>query len=92
MQASSKQIQRHLEQLFIFPIDTWNLFDRVINMLPRTNNALESWHSAMKADCKKNLSLNKLIAMPKEEQSKTDTFLVSLNAGEFKKKFSMNLQ
>ena len=69
-----------------FTIDSWNLFDRVMNKLPRTNNALESWHSARKADVKKNLTLNRLVALLKDEQAKTDTELTSLNAGNFKKK------
>ena len=50
-----------------FPIDSWNLYERVISKKERTNNDIESWHSARKSDVKKNLTLNRLIQLLKEE-------------------------
>ena len=29
-----------------FPITVWNQHDRVLQIIPRTNNAIESWHHA----------------------------------------------
>ena len=49
--------------------------------MPRTNNAIESWHSRLKADVKKEMTLNKLVNLLKEEQSKTDTTVMSLDLG-----------
>ena len=36
-----------------FPIRLWNMYDRVINNLPRTNNSVEGWHHAFQntLDC-----------------------------------------
>lgn len=29
-----------------FPVELWNQYDRVLNKLPRSNNAIEVWHNA----------------------------------------------
>ena len=71
---SSREIPR-------FPISSWNLFDRVFLKLPRTNNAIESWHSRLKSDVKKEMTLNKVIGLLRDEQSKTDTSIMSIELG-----------
>jgi hypothetical protein len=64
-----------------FSISSWNLHQRVLLKLPRTNNAIESWHSRLKADVKKEITLNRLINLLREEQSKTDTTVMSIELG-----------
>ncbi|RNA30230.1 hypothetical protein BpHYR1_039054 [Brachionus plicatilis] len=39
-----------------FPIETWNVFERVIKRLPRTNNNVENWHGRIQADSRYNES------------------------------------
>ena len=34
-----------------FPMATWNVHDRVLDSLPRTNNSVEGWHHAFAASC-----------------------------------------
>jgi len=64
-----------------FPISSWNLHQRVLLKLPRTNNAIESWHSRLKADVKKEIKLNRLLNLLREEQSQTDTTVMSIELG-----------
>ena len=30
----------------LFPLDIWNVYDRVVGGLPRTTNCAEGWHNA----------------------------------------------
>lgn len=69
-----------------YPISSWNLHYRVLNKLPRTNNAIESWHSRLKAEVKKEMTLNKLINLMRDEQSKTDTNIMSIELGNRKER------
>ena len=34
-----------------FPMSMWNMHDRVLDNLPRTNNSVEGWHHAFAASC-----------------------------------------
>ena len=52
-----------------FPIKTWNVFDRIKKDLPRTNNLVESWHSTINADTRRNLTVNKTVELCRKEQS-----------------------
>ncbi|CAF0990529.1 unnamed protein product [Brachionus calyciflorus] len=45
--------QRTLAQ---FPIETWNLYDRVKQRLSRTYNNVENWHSRIQADVRKKMN------------------------------------
>ena len=36
----------------LFEIGVWNVYDRVVDDLPRTNNSLESWHKVFELSCK----------------------------------------
>ena len=69
-----------------YPIPSWNLHNRVLNKLPRTNNAIESWHSRLKAEQKREMTLNKLVGLLRDEQANTDTTVLSLNLGNRKKR------
>ncbi|RNA28189.1 MULE transposase domain [Brachionus plicatilis] len=46
-----------------FSLDLWNLHERVKRDLPRTNNNVESWHSRIKPDARKNLTVAKEIIL-----------------------------
>ena len=59
-----------------YPISTWNLHNRIVNNLPRTNNCVESWHSQISADAKSHLTLNKIISLFKNEQGNVEALLV----------------
>lgn len=59
---------------------------RVLLKLPRTNNAIESWHSRLKSDQKREMTLNKLIGLLRDEQAKKDTTVLSLSLGNIKKR------
>ncbi|RNA05670.1 hypothetical protein BpHYR1_025989 [Brachionus plicatilis] len=52
-----------------FPIDIWNLHERVKKDLPRTSNNVESWHSRIKSDARHNLTVNKVVEFFRLEQS-----------------------
>ncbi len=68
-----------------FLIKTWNFYERVINKLPRTTNAVESWHSQVSADSKKHLNVYKIIELFRLEQANTEMRLVQLLTGSINK-------
>ena len=41
--------------------ELWNVFDRLNENLPRTNNDVESWHSRIKPDTRQNLTVGKVV-------------------------------
>lgn len=65
-----------------FPIELWNLHERVKLDLPRTNNNVESWHSRIKPDSCKNLTVKKVVEFFRLEQNNMETDLVLLFNGE----------
>ncbi|CAF0766296.1 unnamed protein product [Brachionus calyciflorus] len=70
----------------LFPIHIWNMSDRVVNDLPRTNNSLESWHKQFELDTKKHQSVFKLIEQFRLEQQNTDVLSSQLTSGDFYKR------
>lgn len=69
-----------------YPINTWNLHERCKLRMARTNNNIESWHAKLNHSATKNLTLFKLINLLRNEQSKVDTILVTLNMDVIKKR------
>ena len=65
-----------------FPMDTWNLYERVLQILPKTNNTVESWHSVLSKDEKSHLTCNKLIEKLHKKQSYTENILVMIETGQ----------
>ena len=51
-----------------FPYHIWNMYQRVKDRLPRTNNSIEGWHSAFSRDTMAHPSLEKLVALYYKEQ------------------------
>ena len=64
-----------------FPIKLWNLFERVKQNLPRTNNSVESWHGTITEENQSHLTVNKCIDLFKLEQSNTENWLANLESG-----------
>lgn len=52
-----KLIKRSNRKKARFPISFWNVFKRVKDDLPRTNNQVESWHNKIQADSRKHLTV-----------------------------------
>lgn len=71
-----------------FPIQTWNLYNRILLNLPRTNNSVESWHSQISSEDKKCMKLCELIEFLRTEQSNTENLIAQLKSGDEKKKRS----
>ncbi|RMZ96587.1 hypothetical protein BpHYR1_017597 [Brachionus plicatilis] len=69
-----------------FEMELWNLFERVKNNIPRTNNDVESWHSRLKYDARQNLTVAKVVELFRLEQSYMESGLVSLFNGDVIKK------
>lgn len=65
-----------------FPISIWNVHDRVLNDLPRTNNSVEGWHRAFQQtlDCH-HPSVYKLVDQFLKEQNRVEIQLERANAG-----------
>jgi hypothetical protein len=92
--ASTKSFITYIENNYIgktkdgqrvsarFPISLWNLNGRVKAGLPRTNNNVESWHSRIKPDVSKNLTVEKVVEFFRLEQNNMETDLVLLFSGE----------
>ncbi|CAF0918334.1 unnamed protein product [Brachionus calyciflorus] len=75
-----------------FPIQTWNLYDRVLKELPRTNNSVESWHSQIQYNVKRKLKIEALIDLLRDEQSKVETELVKVRMGEVNQRKQSSIQ
>ena len=51
-----------------FPYQTWNMFDRVREGRPRTNNSIEGWHHAMKLNLPDHPPVHKVAKKYRAEQ------------------------
>ena len=72
-----------------FAISLWNMNERTLSDLPRTNNAVEGWHRAFQTSVgASHPSIFKLIEKLHLEQSATERILAKLLAGETFPKFS----
>ena len=52
--------KKKLRRVPFFPIPLWNVYNRVIAGLPRTNNSVEAWHKAFELGIQKHPTVNKL--------------------------------
>lgn len=64
-----------------FEIKSWNVRDRVLEGVGRTNNNIEAWHNAFQNDCKKHTNLSKFIKTVKLEQSNTESLIAKIESG-----------
>jgi hypothetical protein len=66
----------------LFEIGVWNVYDRVVDDLPRTNNSLESWHKVFELSCKKHPTVNKIVEQFRLEQQNTSVLIDQLESGD----------
>jgi hypothetical protein len=66
----------------IFPIETWNVYERVIADLPRTNNSVEAWHKAFANGINDHPLSFKLIEFFRKEQDATEVKIAQINCGQ----------
>jgi len=57
----SLEDEPRIRKVPLFPIKTWNLQNRILNDLRRSNNSLEAWHQALSNDINSHPGINKLI-------------------------------
>ena len=54
----------------MFPIELWNMYERTLEELPRTNNSIEGWHNRFNGNCDgSHPTLWKLLKSFKREES-----------------------
>lgn len=70
----------------MFPIECWNVFERVKQRLPRTNNNVENWHSRIQADVRKKLNVFMVVELLRLEQDKSESDYARLVNGEILKR------
>lgn len=65
-----------------FPIELWNIYDRVSANLPRSNNSIEGWHNAFaKRVSIVHPTINKLTDKIRREQSKFEVDVAQIRQG-----------
>lgn len=70
----------------MFDIELWNVYDRVVNNMPRTNNFVEAWYGAFSSMLNKHPNVNQLIDELRKEQNNTDTTIIQLDSGRIYKR------
>jgi hypothetical protein len=75
-----------------FKIEIWNVRDRTLANLPRTNNNLESWHNAIQSETKKHSAILRVIQYLRTEQDFTSHKQVRISIGDFNDKANANEQ
>ncbi|CAF4329354.1 unnamed protein product [Rotaria socialis] len=67
----------------LFPIEIWNVYDRTIANLPRSNNSIKGWHNAFtKCVAIVHPTITKLIEKIRREQSKFEGDIVQTRQGQ----------
>ena len=61
----------------LFPIELWNVHDRVSTNLPRSNNSMEGWHNAFA----QHPTITKLTDKIRHEQSKFEIDIARIRQG-----------
>jgi hypothetical protein len=67
----------------LFPIEIWNIYDRVSSNLPRSNNSIEGWHNAFATRVSiAHPCVSKLAEKIRREQSKFEVDIAQLRQGQ----------
>ena len=53
----------------LFPPDIWNVYDRVIDGLPRTTNAVEGWHNGFQSVSQSHANIWTFLSCLKKENA-----------------------
>ena len=75
-------VQRGRRRLPVFPQELWNVHERVLQDLPRTNNLIEGWHRAF--DLRVAIThptLCRLVDRLRKEQAGNELLIDQTNAG-----------
>ena len=76
-----------------FPIETWNIHDRILNNKPRSSNNVERWNKQIQNDSgDHHLAVCTLIENLRLEQGLTESTIVQINSGVENKKSSIQIQ
>ncbi|CAF3407635.1 unnamed protein product [Rotaria socialis] len=80
---SSAWIRVLAEKKPLFPIEIWNVYDRTIANLPRSNNSIKGWHNAFtKCVAIVHPTITKLIEKIRREQSKFEGDIAQTRQGQ----------
>ena len=76
------RLQRNRRCVPSFPPHMWNVFQRTLDGLPRTNNMLEAWHGVMQRSLQaKHPTILKFIQLLQKEQGLQEFNLAQIRAG-----------
>ena len=74
--------QRGRRRGVVFPIPLWNVYDRIHEDLPRTNNSVEGWHNAFNLRVGvSHPTVRKLVEKIQKEQADNELLLQQVRAG-----------
>lgn len=74
-----------------YPIEIWNCYERVLNGMATTNNAIESWHKQFADSTHSHPTIGKLIDTMLNEQVKTEYVITQMDAGDGPKRKTASL-
>ncbi|CAF3484841.1 unnamed protein product, partial [Rotaria socialis] len=67
----------------LFPIEIWNVYDRTVVNLPRSNNSIKGWHNAFtKRVAIVHSTITKLTEKIRREQSKFEVDIAQIRQGQ----------
>jgi hypothetical protein len=64
-----------------YPIELWNVNERVNEEMKRSNNNMEAWHQQFEMSGRRNPTFFRLVNMFREEQNRTEKKLSEIDAG-----------
>ena len=88
-----KQLPNGSRRTPLFPIRMWNMHQRVMDQLPRTNNSVEGWHNAFRHGIgHAHPSFVKLLSFLQKEQSLQDAIYAKWEGGTIKKRSKLSVE
>ena len=80
-----KRLPNGSRRIPLFPIRLWNVFTRVIDQQPRTNNCVEGWHNGFQSSLSySHPTIGRFLTSLQREQSFQEANLAKWEAGEMK--------